>query len=106
MRNIALSIEANDDFTQIIIRAQTVTNDQSEERCYSLDPYQSVEFANTMLHLAAECGVEIQMQSTGISDVKRMRLIQRCEHVIRSLSGKKLNYMAAQVVDTVLSEVL
>ena len=106
MANIKLSIETNDDKTQVIIRALTVTNDLSEERCYLLDPYQSVEVANTILHLAADCGVEIQMQTTGISDVKRMRLIKRVEHVIRSLSNKKLPYTAAQVVDTVLSEVL
>lgn len=106
MGSVALSIETNDDFTQIIIRANTTTNNQAEERCYFLDPYQSVEFANTMLHLAEECGVEIQMQTTGISDVKRLRVIQRVEHVIRSLSGKKATYVASQVVDTVLSEVL
>ena len=106
MSTVKLTIEANDDRSQVIIRAITESAGQAEERCYFLDPYASVEFANTMLHLAEDCGVEIQMQTMGISDVKRLRLIKRTEHVIRSLSGKKLQYMAAQVVDTVLSEVL
>lgn len=106
MSNIKLSIETNDDKSQVIIRAQTETASQAEERCYFLDPYSAVEFANTMLHLAEDCGVEIKMQTLGISDVKRLRLIKRCEHVIRSLSSKKASYISSQVVDTVLSEVL
>jgi hypothetical protein len=106
MSSVKLSIELNGNRDMVVIRAQTETGDQAEERCYFLDPYASVEFANTMLHLAEECGVEIQMQTTGISDVKRLRLIKRCEHVIRSLSGRKLPYMASQVVDTILAEVL
>jgi len=106
MSGVKLSIETNDDHTQIVIRAQTETGNQAEERCYFLDPYQSVEFANTMLHLAEDCGVEIQMQTTGISDVKRLRIIQRVEHVMRSLSNRKPKYAACQIVDVVLAEVL
>lgn len=105
-RNVKLSIVTNDDHTQIVICAETETGGVKEDRSYFLDPYQSVEIANTILHLAEECGVEIQMQTTGISDIKRLRIIKRCEHVIRSLSGKKAYYISAQVVDTVLAEVL
>lgn len=101
-----LQVKVNGDRNQIVILAETVSGDVKEERSYFLDPAQSVDFANLMLKCAEECGVVVQMQTEGISDEKRIRLYKRTEHIIRSLSGRKLNVMAPQVVDTILAEIL
>jgi len=106
MNKVMLSVQADKDNTMVVICAQTTSAGDTEDRNYFLDPAQSVEVANAILHVAEECGVTVQVQSMGISDTKRLMLIKRCDHVIRSLSGKKSSYIAAQVVDTVLSEVL
>lgn len=106
MRAITLSVQTSDDKQQVIIGAQTDTGNQTEDRSYFLGPAQAVEIANSIMHAAEECGVEIKVQTTGISDTKRLMLIKRTEHIIRSLSGKKLPYIASQVVDSILTEVL
>lgn len=105
-QDIRMSVETTDDNELVVICAQTVVAGDSEDRSYFLSPAHAVEFANAMLHAAEVCGVVVEVQSTGISDVKRARIIKRCEHVIRSLSGRKPFYVSVQVVDTVLSEVL
>lgn len=106
MNNIKFSVETNADNTQVVIGAQTASAGDTEDRNYFLDPVMAVDIANAILHCAEDCGVTVQMQSTGISDTKRLRLIKRAEHVIRSLSGRKLPTIAAHVVDTILSEIL
>ena len=106
MNKIMLSVELTSDNSQIVIRASTVTNDLTEDRSYFLEPVTAVEVGNALLHGAEDCGLELKVQTTGISDQKRIRLITRCEHVIRSLAGKKVPFVAAQVVDTILAEVL
>lgn len=106
MNNIKLIVETTDDKSQVVIGAQTTAGGDTEDRNYFLDPYQAVEIANAILHAAADCGVEIKMETTGISAEKRARLIQRTAHVIRSLGNRKLMFTAAQVVDTILTEVL
>lgn len=106
MNKILLSVQCNDDNSMVIIGAQTSTAGDTEDRSYFLVPEQAVEIANSMMHAAEECGVEIKVQTMGISDVKRLRLIKRVEHVMRSLSGKKGLFVASQIVDTILTEVL
>lgn len=106
MNNIKIIVQTNDDQTLVVIGAQTQSAGDTEDRNYFLDPYQAVSIANAILHCAEDCGVEVQMQSLGISDEKRLRLYKRAELIIRSLSNRKIPYTAAQVVDTVLAEVL
>lgn len=106
MNAIKLFVETNQDKTQVIIGAQTSSAGDTEDRHYFLNPVQAVDVANAILHCAEDCGVEVKMETLGISDVRRLRLIQRCEHILRSLSGRKSTYIASQLVDTVLSEVL
>lgn len=106
MATVTLRVETNDNNTQVVISARTITNDVVEDRTYLLDPVQSVDIANAILHCAEDCGVNVQVQTEGISNERRLRLIQRTEHVIRSLSGRKLNIMSSHVVDTILAEVL
>lgn len=106
MKHITLSVQLNEDKTQLIICAKTYAGDDVEDRNYFVEPVNAVEMANALLHGAEDCGLEIKTQTTGISDVKRMQLITRCEHVIRSLAGKKVPFVAAHVVDTILAEVL
>jgi hypothetical protein len=106
MKMITLSVQTSEDKQMVVLGAQTKVAGDTEDRSYFLAPVQAVEIANSILHSAEECGVEIKMQTLGISDEKRLRLIKRIEMVMRSLSGKKLPYMAAQVVDTILTEVL
>jgi hypothetical protein len=106
MNMITLSVQTSVDKQQVIIGAQTKAGGDVEDRNYFLAPVQAVEIANAILHASEECGVEVKMQTMGISDVKRLRIIKRVEHVIRSLSSKKTMYTASQVVDTVLAEVL
>lgn len=106
MNGVKLSVKVTGDRTQVAILTETITADVKEERGYFLDPVQCVDIANLMLKCAEECGVTVKMETAGISDEKRLRLYKRTEHVIRSLSGRKLNVMAPQVVDTILAEVL
>lgn len=106
MNKILLSVQTNDDATMVIIGAQTSVAGDKEDRSYFLDPYQAVEIANSILHASEDCGVEVQMQTTGISDMKRMRLVKRVEIMLNALEKKKHSYTAAQVVDIVLTEVL
>ena len=106
MKHITLSVQISEDKSQLIICAKTEVGDDVEDRNYFVEPVNAVEMANALLHGAEDCGMEIKMQTMGISDEKRVRLITRCEHVIRSLAGKKVPYVASQVVDTILAEVL
>lgn len=105
MSQITLRVETNDNNTQVVITTRTITNDVAEDRSYILDPVQSVDIANAMLHCAEDCGVTVQVERTGISDERRFRLYKRTEHIMRSLGNRKLDYAAAQVVDTILNEV-
>lgn len=106
MNRIMLSVELTTDKSQIVIRATTQTGDDTEDRSYFLEPAIAVEVGNALLHGAEDCGLELKVQTMGISDTKRMRLILRCTHVMRSLSGKKTPFVSAQIVDTILAEVL
>lgn len=106
MNAIKLTVAPNGDSTAVIIGAQTTSAGDTEDRAYTLDPVMAVDFANSMLHAAEDCGVEVKMQTLGISDEKRMRLVRRIEIMMRSLSGRKPQYVAFQVVDKILSEVL
>lgn len=101
-----LQVQVTADRSQIAIVTTTENGGTKEERTFFLDPAQSVEFANLMLKCAEECGVEVRMETTGISDEKRIRLIHRTAHVIRSLGLRKPLYTAAHVVDTILAEVM
>lgn len=106
MNMITLSVQTSLDKQQVIIGAQTKAGGDTEDRNYFLAPEQAVEIANAIMHASEECGVEIKIQTMGISDTKRLMLIKRAEHIIRSLSGQKLPYIATQVVDSILAEVL
>lgn len=106
MKGIKLTVGPTEDRAAVAINAQTSSAGDTEDRNYFLDPVQAVDFANAMLHAAEDCGVEVQMQTMGISDEKRMRLVKRIELIMRSLSGRKPQYVAFQVVDKILSEVL
>jgi hypothetical protein len=106
MNNIKLTVAPTDDKAAVVIGAQTSSAGDTEDRAYHLDPVMAVDFANSMLHAAEDCGVVVQMQTLGISDEKRMRLIRRTELMMRSMAGRKPFYVAAQVVDKILSEVL
>lgn len=79
---------------------------ETETSRYIFNPYSAVELANAMLRCAEACGVKIQIEAERppITALQRARLITRTSHVLRSLQGKKLEYTAMQVVDTILSE--
>lgn len=106
MNNIKLSVQTNDDRTLVIVGAETMSGDSKEERSYFINPAVSVGVANAMLHAAEDCGVVVEVERTGISDEKRFRLYKRAEMIMRSLGNRKLDYAAAQVVDTILNEVM
>jgi hypothetical protein len=106
MNNIKLSVQTNDDRTMVIVGAETLSGDSKEERSYFIDPVTCVSVANAMLHASEDCGVTVEVQRTGISDERRFRLYKRAELIMRSLGNRKLDYAAAQVVDTILSEVM
>lgn len=106
MSSIKLSVQIADDKQTVVIGAETIAGDNREDRSYIISPTMAVDIANALLHCAEDCGVEIKMETLGITDAKRARIIKRCEHVIRSLSNRKPLYVSCQVVDTVLAEVL
>ena len=101
-----LQVQVTADRSQVVIVTTAENMGISEERSFFLPPHMAVDIANLMLHCAEECGMIVKMETAGISDEKRLRLYKRTEHVIRSLSGRKLNLMAPQVVDTILAEIL
>lgn len=74
---------------------------------YIFNPQSAVEFANALLKAAEACGVKIQIQAERmpISTMKRATLINRTQHIMRSLQGKDPRYTAMQIVDTILAEV-
>lgn len=100
-----MSVKVTADRNQVAIVTET-TGDTTEERTYFLDPAVCVDMANLMLKCATECGIDVRMQTDGVTDARRLQLVKRCELVIKSLSGRKPQYIAFQVVDTILSEVL
>jgi len=80
---------------------------ETEQERYIFDPANAVELANAMLRSATACGVEIkfEVERPKITDKQRAAMITRAVHVMRSLSGRKPEFIATHVVDTVLSGV-
>jgi len=75
---------------------------------YVFSPAVAVEIANTMLEAVKRLGHQVVVEHAPrqITDQQRANLITRCGHVVRSLNNKKPLYIAQQVVDTVLAEIL
>ena len=75
-----------------------------------LTPPRAVEFANVLIDAATQCGyeVQVQVQHPGISDAKRLQLIVRAGHILRSLQEqhKDSGFIATQITDAILMEVL
>ena len=107
MNPITLSVCAAEDKQMVIIGAEVESAEVRENRSYFLDPVQSVEIANAILRSAEECGVQIKIQAPPhITDMQRIALIARTEHIMRSLSGKQARTIALQIVDSILAEIL
>ena len=82
-----------------------VVIDSTEGR-FVFEPGGAVQFANALMHAAEACGAEIQIEvdkGPRITELKRATLIARTVHMLRSLQGKKPEYAAMQIVDTILS---
>lgn len=75
---------------------------------YVLPPADAVAFANAMLQCASACGIEIEFETDKprFSELQRAAMVSRIVHVMRTLKGKDLDFVAAHVVDTVLAGVL
>jgi len=107
MKNIKLIVRTDSTEQNVVVEAETVTNDQTESRKYVLDPELAVSVANSILHAAEVCGVEVHVQTTrGITDMQRLALIARTGHIIRTMAPKGPQKTAMQVVDSILAEVL
>lgn len=106
MMNIKLIVQTNETNSLVVITAETAAAGDSENRSYFLEPEHAVEVANSILHASEICGVEVQVQTLRhISDMRRLQLIARTQHIMRTYSGKKGN-AAMQIVDSLLNEVL
>lgn len=107
MKTMKLIVKTSGDYQTVIIGAETTANDQVEERSYVLAPTVAVEVANSILHAAELCGVEVHVQTNrGISSMQRLALIARAGHIMRTMSGRKADKIALQIVDSILAEIL
>ena len=107
MKDIKLIVRTDSTEQNVVVEAETVTNDQTESRKYVLDPELAVSVANSILHAAEVCGVEVHVQTTnGITDMQRLALIARTQHIMRSMASRGPQKVAMHVVDSVLAEVL
>lgn len=107
MKSIKLIVKTSADHQTVVIGAETVTNDQMEERNYVLSPEVAVSVANSLLHAAELCGVDVHVQTNRqVSSMQRLALIARTEHIMRTMSGKKGSKVALQIVDSILAEIL
>ena len=103
MKLIVESTKAN----QVAITTERKVGDDTEVRCYTLEPVQAVEVANAIMHSAEDCGVTIQVQSKPfVTDQQRMALVNRAGLIMRSMMGRKPERIAMHIVDQVLSEIL
>lgn len=70
------------------------------------EPSNAVSVAKHMIDMAVEAGakVTIQLPKYQVTPQQRLGMIKRAEHIIRSMSadGRKLDYIAQQVVDSIL----
>jgi len=107
MKNIKLIVTTDSIEQNVVIEAETVTNDQTETRKYVLNPDLAVSVANSILHAAEVCGVEVHVQTTrGITDMQRLALIARTGHIMRTMMPKGPQKTSMQIVDSILAEVL
>lgn len=99
----ATTIAVGDEGGQVILRFPG-----SVEWC-ALDPETARQVGEAIARAAykAHTGREPEKGRSIISEQVRTRMITRCTHVIRSLQdkGRLPGFIAAEVVDTVLSEV-
>lgn len=95
-------IEVYDNEGKVVINTETGN--------YVFQVGQAVEFANAMLACARACGAEIQVQveQRNLSPKQYTMLVVRTANIVRSLEQQKKGheYIAKQVVDTILAAVL
>lgn len=79
---------------------------------FPFDPPTAVNIAQELLNCARECGYEVKVKNSipdytprPITDVLRVRLIQRCALMIRSMRNLDDNIIATHVVEQVLKNV-
>lgn len=107
MEPIKIFVEVPDDKQTVILGAEFESGGDKDVRHYLLTPEGAVEIANSLLHAAEVCGVEVHVQTYNhVSDLKRVQLIARTGHIMRSMSGRKAERIAVQIVDSILAEVL
>lgn len=105
MNTIKLIVEVPDDKKTVILGAEYESGGDKDLRHYLLTPPHAVEIANSLLHAAELCGVEVHVQTYNhVTDMQRLQLIARVGHIIRTYS-KKTN-PAMHIVDSILNEVL
>lgn len=105
--SIKLAVETTEDNQAVVLCAEYESGGGKDIRHYLLPPELAVGIANSMLHAAELCGVEIHVQSDRhISDMQRLQLIARTGHIMRTMSGRKAERIALQIVDSILAEIL
>jgi len=105
--SIKLIVETSEDNQTVVLEAVYERGGDKDVRHYLLPPETAVNIANSMLHAAELCGVEINVQSDRhISDMQRLQLIARTGHIMRTMSGRKAERIAVQIVDSILAEIL
>lgn len=101
MTDQRLEIGANEGLVHIFTTVAT----------YSFSPEKAVHMAEVLLNSAKECGLDIQVNVSHthggqkiITPLERQRLIQRVEHMLRSLSSKPPHVQATYITDQILSD--
>lgn len=107
MSTIKFVVETNDNNSLVYIRTFTDAGDSTEERAYSFNPTDAVSVANSLLHAAELCGVEVQVQTSHpITSMQRLQLINRTQHIMRTMSRRKPEDIAVHITDSILAAIL
>lgn len=106
MNRVKVEVTHNEAKNQVIVQTTTLSEENREERSAFFTPDQAVEMANALLNCAEICGVHVKVEvQPSVTPMQRTALINRAEIIMRSMSGKKANIIAAHIVDTVLNSV-
>lgn len=108
-KQVKIIVDPMPDKQQVLITTETVSNEEKETRYFSFDPESAAALADCILEAAKAAGYQEPPREAPkkvFTDLQRLALIKRTEHVFRSLSGRKIDNICTHVVDTILAEVL
>jgi hypothetical protein len=105
------TLEGDGDVEMVIFQRgdQVVMRFREPMLWVGFDPTNAVAVGKQLIDLAVACGanVEIVVPRQEVSREQRAVLTQRTAHIVRSMSagGRPIDFIAQQVVDSILAEI-